>query len=186
MRSFSAEDFARFHPGGSLGRRLSKVDDLMRPLMKCRRANQAETLRDVLIQRSIPGRRSGAVMVTDDQLGLTGIFTDSDLARLFENRSDDALDRPIADVMTHKPLTVPPGSMVNDALEIMAERKISELPVIDHSGRPLGMLDITDLVNRDTDVAASRQPAPSAEHFAEAANAAPRPKLPGHSEPKSA
>ena len=63
-----------------------------------------------------------------------GIFTDSDLARLFESRRDEALDRPIRDVMTVAPVRVPQGSMMVDAVAIMAERKISELPVVDAEG----------------------------------------------------
>ncbi len=77
---------------------------------------------------------------------LRGIFTDSDLARLFEARLDSALDEPIRSVMTKEPATVPLGCMLTDAVEIMAERKISELPVVDDRGEPIGLLDITDIV----------------------------------------
>jgi arabinose-5-phosphate isomerase len=77
---------------------------------------------------------------------LAGIFTDSDLARLFEHNRDAALDRPIREVMTARPSTVPAGSMMLDAVTVMAERKISELPVVDRRGRPVGLLDITDVV----------------------------------------
>jgi arabinose-5-phosphate isomerase len=146
MRSFGREDFARFHPGGSLGRQLAKVEDHMRPLDQCRVANCAETVRDVLVAVRAPGRRSGAIMVVDPQHVLRGIFTDSDLARLFESRNDAKLDQPIRLVMTRRPTSVPAGSMMTDAVEIMAERKISELPVVDADGRPQGMLDITDVV----------------------------------------
>jgi arabinose-5-phosphate isomerase len=77
---------------------------------------------------------------------LAGIFTDSDLARLIEARRDAALDRPIAEVMTSKPLTVAVGSRVVDAVEVLHQHKISELPVVDGAGRPVGLLDITDLI----------------------------------------
>ena len=70
-------------------------------------------------------------MLVDDQGQLTGVFTDSDLARLFEQRRDDAIDRPIREVMTRNPCSVPAGAMLTDAVSILAERKISELPVID-------------------------------------------------------
>ena len=66
-------------------------------------------------------------MIVDPEGILRGIFTDSDLARLFESRRDEALDGPIRQVMTKRPTTVPTGSMVSDAVEIMAERKISEI-----------------------------------------------------------
>ena len=93
-----------------------------------------------------PGRRSGAIMLVDDSGALTGIFTDSDLARLFEQHRDAALDQSIRDVMTHDPCTVPAGSMLVDAVTILAERKISELPVIDSRRSPVGLLDITDVL----------------------------------------
>ena len=102
MRNFQADDFARFHPGGALGRRLSRVDDLMRPLAECRQASDALTVREVIVACSKPGRRTGAIMLTDDAGRLTGLFTDSDLARLFERRDEAALDRPIRDVMVAK------------------------------------------------------------------------------------
>ena len=147
MRNFRREDFARFHPGGNLGAQLAEVEQRMRPLAQCRLAEENETLREVLSMRPIEGRRSGAVIIMDTSNQLVGIFTDSDLARLFEDRQENALDRPIGDVMTQQPIIVPAGSMLCDAMAIMAERKLSELPVIDADGKPIGLLDITDLVN---------------------------------------
>jgi arabinose-5-phosphate isomerase len=146
MRAFRREDFARFHPAGNLGRQLSKVDDCMRPLADCRLALESQSVRQVFVERSRSGRRTGAIMLTDAAGRLVGLFTDSDLARLFESHRDAALDRPISEVMTRHPSTVPQGSMTVDAVAIMAERKISELPVIDTAGRPLGLIDITDVV----------------------------------------
>jgi arabinose-5-phosphate isomerase len=146
MRDFRREDFARFHPAGNLGRQLSKVDDFMRPLAECRVADQSQSVRLVFIERGRRGRRTGAIMLVDSQGKLAGIFTDSDLARLFESNRDAALDAPIREVMTSRPSTVPVGSMMLDAVAIMAERKISELPVIDEGGRPRGLIDITDVV----------------------------------------
>ena len=105
-----------------------------------------DTVREVLALPRSAKRRSGAILLTDADGRLSGIFTDSDLARLFESRRDTALDRPICEVMTARPCTVPQGSMMVDAIAIMAERKISELPVIDAAGRPLGLVDITDVV----------------------------------------
>ncbi len=146
MREFTREDFARFHPAGSLGRRLLKVEALMRQGSDLRLAQAGDTVRDVFSQGRRLGRRTGAVMLTDGDGRLCGLFTDSDLARLFEQRRDHALDRPMREVMTARPITVPLGSRVSDAVEIMRQRKISELPVIDAAGRPAGLLDITDLI----------------------------------------
>ncbi len=148
MRRFGPEDFARFHPAGSLGRKLSKVQNHVRPLEQCRIASDRQTVREVIVSASLPGRRTGAIMLVDDQGKLTGIFTDSDLARLFERRADHDLDGSIRNVMTANPCTVPLGSMMSDAVAIMAERKISELPVVDAQGLPVGLIDITDLVAR--------------------------------------
>jgi arabinose-5-phosphate isomerase len=146
MRNFRREDFARFHPAGNLGRQLSKVDDVMRALAECRVADESQSVRRVFVEHGRQGRRTGAIMLVDQTGKLAGLFTDSDLARLFESKRDTALDAPIRDVMTARPTTVPVGSMTVDAVAIMAERKISELPVIDDAGRPRGLLDITDVV----------------------------------------
>ena len=145
MRGFAREDFARFHPAGNLGLKLSKVEQHMRPLAQCRVAPQEETVRQVLVRVSVPGRRTGATMLVDSSGRLAGIFTDSDLARLFEHRRDNALDAPIHSVMTANPLQVAYGSMMSEAVALMAQRKISELPVVDGDGRPIGLIDVTDV-----------------------------------------
>jgi arabinose-5-phosphate isomerase len=146
MRHFGAEDFARFHPAGSLGRKLMKVDQLMRQGAELRTASIHDTVRLVFSQTTSRGRRTGAVLLLDDQGRLAGLYTDSDLARLFTERRDQALDKPIAEVMTHSPITVLKGSRLLEAIEVIQHRKISELPVVDELGRPLGLLDITDLI----------------------------------------
>ncbi|HLA85195.1 MAG TPA: KpsF/GutQ family sugar-phosphate isomerase [Thermoguttaceae bacterium] len=146
MRDFGREDFARFHPAGTLGQKLSRVQHVMRPLAACRVADQQQTVREVLIQVSKPGRRSGAVMLVDGRGKLVGIFTDSDLARLFEQHREAQLDVAIREVMTPRPVMVQAGSLVADAVELITRRKISELPVVDAEGRPAGMIDITDVI----------------------------------------
>jgi arabinose-5-phosphate isomerase len=145
-RSFSQEDFARFHPAGSLGRKLLQVEAVMRRGTELRLAPAADTVRTVFARARQRGRRTGAVMLTDEAGRLIGLFTDSDLARLIEARRDHALDRPIAEVMTPDPLTVPLGARVAEAVEILRRHKISELPVIDAAGRPVGLLDVTDVI----------------------------------------
>jgi arabinose-5-phosphate isomerase len=146
LRQFTREDFARFHPAGSLGRQLLKVEGVMRRGPDLRLASAGDTVREVFAKVRRSGRRTGAVMLTDAQGRLCGLFTDSDLARLFEQRRDAALDRPIREVMTPDPLTVAAGSRVADAADVLCRHKISELPVIDADGRPAGLLDITDLI----------------------------------------
>lgn len=145
-RGFIEEDFARFHPGGSLGRKLLTAGDRMRPLAECRVASVSQTIREVFVESRIPGRRSGAILLIDENQRLAGIFTDSDLAKLFERREESLLDRPIAEVMTRKPKTVRVNQRMSDARTILSTNKISELPVLDAADRPVGLLDITDLV----------------------------------------
>ncbi len=146
MKQFEPADFARFHPGGSLGFKLSQAHDHMRPLHECRVASASQTVREVLVLQGRPGRRTGAIMLLDGAGKLAGIFTDSDLARLFETRRDGALDGPIGKVMTARPTTVTPETMMTDVVAILADKKISELPVVEGDGRPAGLLDITDIV----------------------------------------
>ncbi len=146
-RKFRAEDFAKFHPGGSLGRRLSRVDDLMRPISQCRVASDALSIREIFVSCRKPGRRVGAILLTDDEGRLTGVFTDSDLAKLFETRDADFFDRPIRDAMTRFPSVVRSGALMSEAIATLSSRKISELPVLDERGVPLGLLDVTDLVD---------------------------------------
>jgi arabinose-5-phosphate isomerase len=146
LRGFQAEDFARFHPGGALGLKLSAVDDHMRPLAECRVAPANQTVRQVVISSTRPGRRTGAIMLVDGANRLAGLFTDSDLARLIEHRNDAALDQPIHAVMAKSPTTVQSGDRMTVAIEILTERKFSELPVVDRQGRPVGMIDVTDVM----------------------------------------
>ena len=146
MRNFNAEDFARFHPAGSLGRKLARVEHHMRPLEQCRVAGDAKTVREVFVDLSVPGRRTGAIMLVGADGKLTGIFTDSDLARLFERRRDAELDQPIRRLMTSHPLSSALGSRMTEAVAILAGRKISELPVVDSDGRPVGLIDVTDVL----------------------------------------
>ena len=146
MRDFTHEDFARFHPAGSLGRKLLKVEAVMRRGPQLRLASCEDTVRQALVQTCRRGRGAGVVMLTDGDGRLCGLFTDSDLARLFEQRRDADLDRPIHAVMTPHPITVPVGTKLVDALEVLRLRKISELPVVDIDSKPAGLLDVTDLI----------------------------------------
>ncbi|MFO0879542.1 MAG: KpsF/GutQ family sugar-phosphate isomerase [Gemmataceae bacterium] len=146
-RDFSHEDFARFHPAGSLGRKLTRVESIMRSGTELRTAPAEATVREVFSQARRTGRRTGAVMLLDEEGRLAGLFTDSDLARLIESRRDAALDRPISEVMTHRPRTLSLGARVAEALDLFERLKISELPILDSEGRPIGLLDITDLIS---------------------------------------
>lgn len=160
QRQFTAEEFARFHPAGSLGRKLAVVSDLMRKGEELRIAPETDTVREVFARVKHGGRRSGAIMLVDAAGRLSGLFTDSDLARLFENRHDTALDAAISTVMTRTPTVISPDARVVVALDLLKARKFSELPVVDSEGRPIGMLDITDVIGLEpaTGTADSRPP----------------------------
>jgi hypothetical protein len=86
-------------------------------------------------------------MLTDEAGTLSGLFTDSDLARLLERQRDAALDRPLREVMTVSPTTIASGQYMDQAVKTLSDRKISELPVIDAAGRPIGLIDVTDVVS---------------------------------------
>lgn len=163
-KGFMPQHFASFHPGGSLGQRLKPVRELMRPEDQLRVAPEVESVRDVLTRTARPGRRTGAVLLVNDSGQLTGIFTDSDLARLLEARQDATLDSPICDVMTRNPMSVHLDAIFSDVVELISSRKISEVPVIDDEHRPAGLIDITDVIGWLPVDASSHQAAGDSEH----------------------
>lgn len=148
-RAFTHDEFAKYHPAGSLGFKLSAAEDHMRRGAELRVAKASDTVRDVFARARHSGRRTGAVMLVDEAGKLAGVFTDSDLARLFERRADERFDGPIADVMTKTPRTIHRSARMAEAVALMRASKISELPVIDDDGRPVGLLDITDLIGAE-------------------------------------
>jgi arabinose-5-phosphate isomerase len=147
MRRFAPEDFALFHPGGSLGRKLLKVEEAMtfRRGENLPVAGDNLTVREVLHAVSRIKRRSGAVLLTGADGRLTGIFSDSDLRRLLEKR-ENALDLPVAKVMTRDPKRIGQGNLASEALHLLNEYRIDELPVVDENNVPVGLIDVQDLV----------------------------------------
>lgn len=143
-KGFKEKDFALFHPGGLLGKRLLlKVEDIMRkgkanPIVK-----EEAIVKDVLY--AITGSRAGAASVIDKSGRLSGIFTDGDLRRHLE-RNTDLASRKIKEVMTKNPITIQPQRLAVEALRILEEKKIDELPVVDAALKPVGMLDIQDVL----------------------------------------
>jgi arabinose-5-phosphate isomerase len=146
MRNFQRDDFALYHPAGSLGRKLKRVEDLMRTGKHVRTAGPDETVREVFVRLGGARRRSGAILIVDDQDKLLGIFTDSDLARLFESRNEARLDEPIRKAMTAEPVRIMVGATVADAVDALRQRKLSELPVVDQRGHLVGLIDVTDMI----------------------------------------
>lgn len=146
QKGFTAQQFAIYHPGGNLGFSLKKVSDVMRTGDQLRLAADVMTVRAVLSGNFKPGRRTGAVMLRDPQGHLSGLFTDSDLAKLLEGHRDIQLDRPIREVMTRNPYTAHPHQLLSESIEILSSNHLSELPVVDDNNFPVGLLDITDVL----------------------------------------
>jgi len=146
VRGFSREQFAVLHPAGALGRKLQCVCDAMRSGAELRIASEESTIREALVAGRKSGRRTGAVIAVDACGKLSGLFTDSDLAKLLEQRREGQLDRPLREVMTCRPKTISADSPLADACSLLAQHHISELPVVDDEGRPVGLVDITDLI----------------------------------------
>jgi arabinose-5-phosphate isomerase len=143
---FSREEFALYHPGGSLGRQLLMVETLMRRGKDLPVARDNLTVRVALATVRKMRRRSGAVCLVDGRGRLTGIFTDADLRRLLEAGREDALDRPIAEVMTRGPKRVLVSDSAAEAIQIINRYFIEELPVVDARGRLVGLVDVQDLL----------------------------------------
>ncbi len=144
-QGFSAEDFAKNHPGGALGRRLQlTVADLMHPLVRVAVLGQDSTMEDVLDAST--RMRLGAVLITESQR-LSGIITDGDIRRALK-RGEAFFGLKAGEIMCSNPTTVGPETLAYDALRIMEEREsqISVLPVVDPQGNALGLLRIHDLV----------------------------------------
>ncbi|MED5491670.1 MAG: KpsF/GutQ family sugar-phosphate isomerase [Pseudomonadota bacterium] len=143
-RGFSAEDFAFSHPGGSLGRRLLLlVDDIMHsgdsmPLVK-----PEVPLRDALLEMTRKGL--GLTGIQDEQGALVGIFTDGDLRRTLDQNIDFQSVR-IGELMTRGCKTARAGMLAAEALKIMEDARINGLFVVDSTGRPVGALNMHDLL----------------------------------------
>ncbi len=148
MRNFSAADFAAFHPAGSLGRKLLKVSEVMsfhagKNLVVVHGQN---TLREALATEHSAGRRAGALVVVDNNAAIAGILTDADIRRRISSL-ESIIDSPISSIMTRNPKCIRPQQLASEALELMNRHRIDELPVVDDSGRPLGMVDVQDMVS---------------------------------------
>ncbi|MDD5270542.1 MAG: KpsF/GutQ family sugar-phosphate isomerase [Candidatus Omnitrophica bacterium] len=143
-RGFRREDFALYHPGGSLGKRLIlKVEDIMRKGKENPVVGGDMKIKDVLLR--ITGARAGSASVVDKKGVLSGIFTDGDLRRHLG--TDPLLSlKPVKQVMTKDPVTISKDMLAADAFRILREKRIDEIPVVDKSKRPIGLVDVQDLL----------------------------------------
>lgn len=145
VRPFDREGYALFHPGGKLGRGLMKVGELMRGAEANPVVREDEPLAAaVAVMTETPGR-PGATSVVDAAGKLVGIFTDGDLRRLVEHGETD-FARPVSAAMGRNPRTVRPEALVVDAARVLRQARIDQVPVVDGEGRPVGLLDVQDLL----------------------------------------
>ena len=144
-KKIQPKDFALYHPGGALGKRLLlKVDDIMRSKGKTPIVKRNTRVKDVLLK--ITKFRAGSASVIDDRGRLIGIFTDGDLRRHIEEGGEDLLNKKVGEVMTKSPVTVDQDCLAAEAFEILRDREIDEIPVVDSRNRPIGVLDVQDIL----------------------------------------
>jgi arabinose-5-phosphate isomerase len=143
-RGFTEEDFARSHPGGSLGRRLLlRVEDLMHTGEAVPAVSVETSMREALIEMTRKGLGMTAVLETDGRLA--GIFTDGDLRRTLD-RQVDVHGTPVREVMTTGPRTARPDMLAGEALRMMDQHRINQILVLDEQGQLVGALNMHDLL----------------------------------------
>lgn len=145
-RNFCEDDFHRHHPGGMLGVGLRKITEALR----FRVGENLPVVADHLTVRQAceqtrGDRRAGAILIVDQHHRLAGIFTDGDLRRLMM-RDAQGMDRIIRDVMTPRPQHLTVNDLVRDAVRLVRERRLDEIPVLDDHGKPVGLVDVQDLI----------------------------------------
>src|SRR5688572_2331722 len=144
-RGFTADDFARSHPAGALGRRLLlHITDVMHAGDDVPRVGVNATLSEALMEMS--RKRLGMTAVVDDQAKLIGLFTDGDLRRTLDDAALDVRTAKIADLMTRDPKTIGADQLAAEAARLMETHKISGLIVVDENQRAVGALNIHDLL----------------------------------------
>jgi len=151
-RAFSADDFHKHHPGGMLGAGLRPITEALRfrvgenlPVVR-ETVSVRDALREAAYAAGTP-RRAGAIVLIDANGSLSGIFTDGDLRRLItSDPSGKMLDSPVSSVMTQRPQHMTVDDLVRDAVRLVRERRVDEIPVVDHDGKPVGLVDVQDLI----------------------------------------
>ncbi len=142
-RGFKKEDFALFHPGGSLGKKLLKVSDLMH------REKNIPVVKDTVLMREaileMTAKRLGVTTVVNEKGVLTGIISDGDLRRLL-NKSAFPLEVNVREIMTRTPATIRKGELAEKALKTMEDKAITSLVILDAGKKPEGIIHLHDLL----------------------------------------
>ena len=146
-RNFSVEDYVRFHPGGSLGSKLMTVEQSMmfKTGEKLPIAEATDTIKQ-LLEKTSDVKRHGAVMVVDKDGKLAGIITDADLRRLMTGQGHKAFDFKAGDIMTADCKKIRADALAAEATAIFHKYRIDELPVVDARNKPVGLIDVQDIV----------------------------------------
>jgi len=147
MRGFNHEDYALYHPAGTLGKRLLlKVSDMMHSGAENPMVQQHKPVKEALVEMT--SKAMGALNIVDEKTRLKGIITEGDLRRGIQKYQEDILTVAVEKIMTPGPITVLPETLAFDALKLMEDRpsQISVLPVVDQDGRSVGILRLHDLV----------------------------------------
>ncbi|MBI4355303.1 MAG: KpsF/GutQ family sugar-phosphate isomerase [Candidatus Omnitrophica bacterium] len=143
-KGFREQDFALLHPGGNLGKRLLlTVGDIMRTGSAHPVVKETALVKQALL--AITRSRAGSATIVDGRRRLVGIFTDGDLRRHLDKTPDLARQR-VSAVMTRRPKTITRDRLAVEALRILQQYRIDELPVVDGRGRPIGLVDVQDLL----------------------------------------
>lgn len=142
-RGFQKEDFARFHPGGSLGRSLLlRVHQIMRPATELVILSAQDTVLDAV--QGMTARRTGAAVIVSEDGKLSGIFTHGDFARHFP-KNPDIGPRMVGEFMTKNPIAIPGEKLAAEVLQILEQHRIDDLVVVNEANEPIGIVDSQDL-----------------------------------------
>ncbi|MCL4127382.1 UNVERIFIED_CONTAM: hypothetical protein GTU68_002743 [Idotea baltica] len=146
-RKFSREDYALFHPAGSLGRRLLRVSEVMRKDEELPLVNGSARVDEVLIIMSRTPGRPGAALVVGEDGKLLGIFTDGDVRRLLETGDMQHLHAPVSQFMGSNPKSIHPEALIEEAQRLLQEHHIDQVPVVNDASEPVGLIDVQDLLD---------------------------------------
>jgi len=143
-KNFDEKKYAFFHPAGALGKKLLTVEKIMRSGNDIVITGEKTLIRDVLI--AVTRCRCGLAVIVDDDGKLSGVFADGDLRRHLEQNTN-LLEQEVGTHMTRKPKSISPAQFAAEALKILRDYRISDIPVIDTDGTPLGVVYLKDLVD---------------------------------------
>lgn len=146
-RDFQRADFALYHPAGALGRKLLRVGEVMRRNVELPIVRSDAPLAAALRAMGHTPGKPGAALVVDGAGVLVGIFTDGDLRRLVDERGGVSRDEPVERYMTPNPKSVHADQLLEEAERVLREHRVDQIPVLDDQRRPVGLLDVQDILD---------------------------------------